>query len=51
VSTSPLQSRAEELALSADDVREWEPQVAPDVVAALLANLIRFDESLRELSR
>ena len=48
---SPLRARADELALDADLVDAWEGEVSPQLVEALLANLIRFEDALQELAR
>ncbi|MBV8300490.1 MAG: hypothetical protein JOY68_01035 [Candidatus Dormibacteraeota bacterium] len=51
MSDSVLSRRREELGLDDQTVAQWEAQVAPDVVAAVLASLIRFEDALAELSR
>lgn len=47
---SQLRRRADELGLSQEEVTEWEPLVDDDLVAALLAGLIQFEDALTELA-
>jgi hypothetical protein len=51
MTASALRGRAQELGLDDEQAAAWEERVEPDVVDAVLANLIRFEDALRELSR
>lgn len=46
-----LRNRAEDLGLDDEQAERWEERVAADVVEALLAGLVRFEDALQELGR
>ena len=51
MSASPLQTRSDELGLDKEQAAGWQDRVSPELVEAVLANLIRFEDALRELSQ